>query len=211
MCLDYGFHSNRNKTTLANIGWVRWVTRVWPTSTRPNPSKLNPEPNPRNPTQPNEWPGLTHPRPDPLDGLQSCNRQINIERLLDLFEQDIENCSSKFAKVLYLMYSNLEEGWGQLIHAMRIYERGTRAVADKDRLEMFNFYIRESATNFSLTSARPINERAIEALPDGGAKQICLTLAEMEGHPGEINRARTIYGHAWQFCDPRISLHTWTK
>jgi pre-mRNA-splicing factor SYF1 len=139
------------------------------------------------------------------------DRKIGIERLRDLFEQSLEGCPPKFAKVLYLMYGNLEEERGLARHAMRIYERATRAVADEDRSEMFNFYITKSASNFGLTSTRPIYERAIAALPDNEAKDMCLKFAEMERRLGEIDRARAIYGHASQFCDPRITPSFWTK
>ncbi|THX66269.1 pre-mRNA-splicing factor syf1, partial [Aureobasidium pullulans] len=101
---------------------------------------------------------------------KAVDRKISIERLRDLFEQAVEGCPPKFAKVLYLMYGQLEEERGLARHAMRIYERATRAVSDEDRLEMFNFYITKSASNFVLTSTRSIYERAIAALPDTEAK-----------------------------------------
>jgi hypothetical protein len=113
--------------------------------------------------------------------------------------------------VLYLMYGQLEEERGLARHAMRIYERATRAVSDEDRLDMFNFYITKSASNFGLTSTRSIYERAIAALPDSEAKDMCLKFAEMERRLGEIDRARAIYGHASQFCDPRREPGFWQK
>lgn len=76
---------------------------------------------------------------------------------------------------------------------------------------MFNFYITKSASNFGLTSTRPIYERAIAALPDAEAKEMCLKFAEMERRLGEIDRARAIYGHASQFCDPRTNPEFWKK
>ncbi|KAF5015514.1 hypothetical protein F66182_13130, partial [Fusarium sp. NRRL 66182] len=76
---------------------------------------------------------------------------------------------------------------------------------------MFNFYITKSASNFGLTSTRPIYERAIAALPDHEAKDMCLKFAEMERRLGEIDRARAIYGHASQFCDPRTNAGFWQK
>ncbi|CRG83963.1 Pre-mRNA-splicing factor syf1 [Talaromyces islandicus] len=142
---------------------------------------------------------------------KAVDRKISIERLRDLFEQALDGCPPKFAKVLYLMYGNLEEERGLARHAMRIYERATRAVSDEDRLEMFNFYITKSASNFGLTSTRPIYERAIAALPDSEAKDMCLKFAEMERRLGEIDRARAIYGHASQFCDPRTNAGFWQK
>jgi pre-mRNA-splicing factor SYF1 len=142
---------------------------------------------------------------------KAVDRKIGIERLRDLFEQAVEGCPPRFAKVLYLMYGNLEEERGLARHAMRIYERATRAVSDEDRADMFNFYITKSASNFGLPSTRPIYERAIAALPDKEARDMCLKFADMEKRLGEIDRARAIYGHASQFCDPRTSPNFWSK
>ena len=142
---------------------------------------------------------------------KAVDRKISIERLRDLFEQALDGCPPKFAKPLYLMYGSLEEDRGLTRHAMRIYERATRSVSDEDRFEMFNFYITKSASNFGLVSTRPIYERAVAALPDNEARDMCLKFAEMERRLGEIDRARVIYGHASQFCDPRINAAFWTK
>ncbi|ODA77139.1 hypothetical protein RJ55_07658 [Drechmeria coniospora] len=142
---------------------------------------------------------------------KAVDRKIGMERLRDLFEQAVENCPPKFAKIIYLMYGNLEEERGLARHAMRIYERATRAVADEDRADMFIFYITKSASNFGLPSTRPIYERAITSLPDLEAKGMCLKFADMEKRLGEIDRARAIYGHASQFCDPRTNADFWTK
>ena len=142
---------------------------------------------------------------------KAVDRKIGIERLRDLFEQAVDGCPPKFAKILYIMYGSLEEERGLARHAMRIYERATRAVSDEDRFEMFSFYITKSASNFGLTSTRPIYEKAITALPDREAKDMCLKFAEMERRLGEIDRARAIFGHASQFCDPRITPDFWSK
>lgn len=142
---------------------------------------------------------------------KAVDRKIGIERLRDLFEQAVEGCPPKFAKMLYLMYGSLEEERGLARHAMRIYERATRAVSDEDRFEMFNFYMSKSASNFGLMSTRAIYERAITALPDREARDMCLKFADMERRLGEIDRARGIYGHASQFCDPRTTPVFWSK
>jgi pre-mRNA-splicing factor SYF1 len=141
---------------------------------------------------------------------KAVDRRIEIERLRDLFEQAVEDCPPRFARVLYLMYGNLEEERGLSRHAMRIYERATRAVADEDRADMFNLYITKSASNFGLSSTRPIYERAITALPDGESRTMCMKFADMEKRLGEIDRARAIYGHASQLCDPRLFPDFWS-
>ncbi|KAI5288392.1 pre-mRNA-splicing factor syf1 [Ascosphaera aggregata] len=142
---------------------------------------------------------------------KAMDRKVHLERLRDLFEQALDGCPPKFAKTLYLMYGNLEEERGLSRHAMRIYERATRAVSDGDRFEMYNFYITKSASNFGLPSTRVIYERAIEELPNNEAKEMCTKYAEMERRLGEIDRARAIYGHGAQFSDPRVNPEFWHK
>lgn len=69
---------------------------------------------------------------------------------------------------------------------------------------MFQFYIAKATSAFGVTSTREVYERAIEVLPDQQCKEMCLEYAEMERKLGEIDRARSIYGHASQFCDPSV-------
>ena len=69
---------------------------------------------------------------------------------------------------------------------------------------MFNFYIAKASANFGVTYTREIYERAFEVLPDKEAKDMCLKYAELERKLGEIDRARALYAHASQFCDPRV-------
>ncbi|CAJ0761671.1 15132_t:CDS:10, partial [Entrophospora sp. SA101] len=121
-----------------------------------------------------------------------------LERARDLFEQALEKCPPKHAKTLYLMYGKLEEDYGLARHAMRIYDRATNAVADED-----------PSSNFGITYTRELYERAIEVLPDREAKDMCLKYAEVECKLGEIDRARAIYAHASQFCDPRTVPSFW--
>jgi pre-mRNA-splicing factor SYF1 len=142
---------------------------------------------------------------------RALDRRIGIERLRDLFEQALDGCPAAFAKPLYLMYGRLEEERGLARHAMRIYERATRAVADADRVAMFDFYLAKAAANFGLAATRPIYERAVAALPDAEARDMCVRFADMERRLGEIDRARAIYGHASQFCDPRTTPAFWAR
>jgi pre-mRNA-splicing factor SYF1 len=40
---------------------------------------------------------------------------------------------------------------------------------------------------------------------------MCLRFAALERKMGEIDRARAIYAHASQFCDPRVDPNFWTE
>jgi pre-mRNA-splicing factor SYF1 len=48
-------------------------------------------------------------------------------------------------------------------------------------------------------------------LPDRQTAEMCLRFAALERKLGEIDRARAIYAHASQFCDPRVNPHFWTE
>ena len=127
------------------------------------------------------------------------------------------------------MYAHLEEDYGLAKRAMNIYERATSAVADADKfevrlvdhrallksmtpyLQMYEIYIAKAAENFGLAATRPIYERALEVLPDRQTAQMCLRFAALERKLGEIDRARAIYAHASQFCDPRVNPDFWSE
>ncbi|KAL9936305.1 hypothetical protein V8E36_005147 [Tilletia maclaganii] len=134
-----------------------------------------------------------------------------IERARDLFEQALGGCPPKFAKALLLMYGQLEEEHGLAKRAMSIYDRGTSMVGDEDRFDMYVFYIAKAAANFGLAATRPIYEKAIEVLPDRQTAEMCLRFAALERKLGEIDRARAIYAHASQFCDPRTNPGFWKQ
>jgi pre-mRNA-splicing factor SYF1 len=157
-----------------------------------------------------------------------------LERARDLFEQALEKCPEKFCKPLFLMYAQLEEEHGLAKRAMGIYDRAATAVQDTDKMEvglpartshtdppadtdcaralqMFTIYIAKAAANFGLPATRSIYQRAIEVLPDRQTADMCLRFAALERKLGEIDRARAIYAHASQFCDPRTYTDFWSE
>ncbi|KAI0831159.1 spliceosome complex protein [Trametes gibbosa] len=134
-----------------------------------------------------------------------------IERARDLFEQALEKCPPKHCKPIFLMYATYEEEHGLAKRAMSIYDRASSAVADEDKFEIFTIYIAKATSNYGLPATRPIYERALEILPDKQTAEMCLRFASMERKLGEIDRARAIYAHASQFCDPRVHPKFWQE
>lgn len=132
-----------------------------------------------------------------------------LERARDLFEQCLENCPQKFAKCLYLLYAKLEEEHGMARHAMAVYERATSAVLAEEMFDVFNIYIKRAAEIYGVPKTRQIYEKAIEVLPEDKTRDMCLRFAEMETKLGEIDRARAIYAHCSQICDPRVTTEFW--
>jgi pre-mRNA-splicing factor SYF1 len=134
-----------------------------------------------------------------------------LERTRDLFEQALDKCPAKFCKPIFLMYAQLEEDFGLAKRAMSIYDRATQAVNDEDKFEMFSIYIAKAAASHGLPATRPIYERALEVLPDRQTAVMCLRFANLERKLGEIDRARALYAHGSQFCDPRVNQEFWKE
>ncbi|CAI9716217.1 pre-mRNA-splicing factor SYF1-like [Octopus vulgaris] len=132
-----------------------------------------------------------------------------LERARDLFEQCLEGCPPKYAKAIYLLYSKLEEEHGLARHAMKVYDRAIEGVLEEEKHEMFNIYLKKAAEIYGVTHTRSIYEKAIEILPDIQSREMCLRFADLERKLGEIDRARAIYGHCSQMCDPRITPDFW--
>ncbi|CAL1704302.1 unnamed protein product [Somion occarium] len=134
-----------------------------------------------------------------------------VERTRDLFEQALDKCPEKSCKPIFLMYATYEEEYGLAKRAMAIYDRATQVVADEDKFALFTVYIAKATENYGLPATRPIYERALEILPDRQTAEMCLRFASMERKLGEIDRARAIYAHASQFCDPRVNPNFWQE
>ncbi|CAG2107967.1 unnamed protein product [Medioppia subpectinata] len=132
-----------------------------------------------------------------------------LERARDLFEQCVADCPARFAKPIYFLYAKCEEEYGLAKHAMNIYDRAIQAVLPEERFDLFNVFIRKAAQMFGVTHTRQIYEKAIDVLSDSQAQEMCIRFAELERKLGEIDRARAIYGHCSQMCDPRTSANFW--
>ena len=94
---------------------------------------------------------------------------------------------------------------------------------------MFTIYIAKATENYGLPATRSIYERALEGwwsfylvfaaslpitllvLPDRQTAEMSLRFAALERKLGEIDRARAIYAHASQFCDPRVNPKFWAE
>ncbi|KAH0564460.1 pre-mRNA-splicing factor syf1 homolog [Cotesia glomerata] len=132
-----------------------------------------------------------------------------LERTRDLFEQCLEHCPPKYAKVFYLLYAKLEEEYGLARHAMNVYDRAIKAVPTEEKFELFNIYIKKVAEIYGMPKTREIYTQAIEVLPEDKSREMSLRFAEMETKLGEVDRARTIYIHCSEICDPRVTSRFW--
>lgn len=132
-----------------------------------------------------------------------------VERARDLFEQAIDKIPKEHAKTIYIMYADFEERYGLARHAMSVYDRATRAVLPEEQYVMFLLYIARATDFFGVTRTREIYEKAIAVLPDKHMQDVCLRYADLEKRLGEVDRARVIYRHCSNFCDPRSMPSFW--
>eukprot|EP00729_Bicosta_minor_P011498 gene11498-11990_t len=132
-----------------------------------------------------------------------------LERTRELFEQSISGVTDKYAKQIYMLYAQFEEAHGLSRHAMGVYARACKAVPKVERHAMWSLYIERAAAMFGVTHTRELYSEAIEELPDREARAMCIKFAALERKLGEIDRARAIYSHCSQLCDPRSTQKFW--
>ncbi|KAK4337020.1 hypothetical protein RND71_044200 [Anisodus tanguticus] len=126
-----------------------------------------------------------------------------LERTRDLFENCLENCPPNYSRNIFLLYAKLEEEHGLVKRAMSVYERAVHHVAEKDKFDIYNIYIKRATELYDPAYTSTIYEKAIENLPDNQALEMGLRFASLECKLSRINRARLIYTHCSSFCDPR--------
>eukprot|EP00798_Chlamydomonas_sp_ICE-L_P015815 gene15815-21933_t len=127
-----------------------------------------------------------------------------LERARDLFEHALTQAPPEETKPIYLQYALLEEKYGLAKHAMEVYSRAVRIVPKKERMGVYDLYVRE------------IYETAIEAetpyeLADEDVRTMSLRYAQLEKKLGEVDRSRAIFIHASGLCDPRRDKSFWNE
>ncbi|KAF8078124.1 hypothetical protein FPV67DRAFT_1464273 [Lyophyllum atratum] len=146
-----------------------------------------------------------------------------LERARDLFEQALEKCPPKSCKPLFLMYAKLEEDYGLAKRSMNILDRATKVVADQDKFEVccqtisqvLSILTRPFRCSQSTSQKQPPTTACLQHGLFTNVRwrtaDMCLRFAALERKLGEIDRARAIYAHASQFCDPRVNPNFWTE
>lgn len=131
-----------------------------------------------------------------------------LERTRDLFESALQGCPEKFSFHLFLMYGKVEEDYGLLRNTLTIYRRACSIVSSNDRPILYNLLINKTIESQGAFSARPIYEEAIRSLPFPASLPFVLAHSALEERLNEIPRARALFQHLSQFCDPRVYEQT---
>ncbi|CDW87965.1 pre-mrna-splicing factor syf1-like [Stylonychia lemnae] len=154
-----------------------------------------------------DWPHLYEIWGCYLSSIIERYSDAKVERIRDLFEQVLKTAPSKQAKLFYYMYADFEEHFGLINHAMKIYDRACKDLDKEEKFEVYNMQIAKAAEFYGIQKTRQLFERAFELLQGEELIQVGLRFAKMERKLGEINRARAIYQHLSQYCNPRIKIN----
>lgn len=100
------------------------------------------------------------------------------------------------------MYAQYEEQYGLLNNSVRILDKATSEVSKEDRLEVYSVLIARTASLFELTKTRSVFVKAIESLDYDQVVEMGVKFASVERKLGEVERARAIFSHVSQFCNP---------
>lgn len=135
-----------------------------------------------------------------------------VERVRELFSKVLrslpETQGSKGqvkgeGKIFYIMYADFEEKHGLINHSMKIYDRALKDLTNPEfKFELFNLHLAKTTQYFGIMSARQLFERAFGLLVGPHLIQVGLRFAKLERKMGETDRARNIYSHLSQFCNP---------
>ena len=126
-----------------------------------------------------------------------------VERVRHLFEECLSECPSDKQKTFLLMYADYEENFGLLSHAMEIYERAATKVTDNN-IDMWNVYLSKVMQYYGASRCRSVYQKALKVLQGTDLVLITLRFAKLERKLNEHDRARAIYLHLSQYCNPAI-------
>lgn len=132
-----------------------------------------------------------------------------LDRLRDLFEQCLKDCPPKYSKEIYLLYAKIELNHGLLSRATDIYYRATKHVDKSQRASVYRIFIRSMMKFVDVNNIRKFYESAIAELDNKDARNFSLEYAKIETELQELERARTIYSHCSQMCDPKVDIEFW--
>jgi pre-mRNA-splicing factor SYF1 len=134
-----------------------------------------------------------------------------LERARELFEQCLSTLGKDTpnSKAVFLMYAKMEEEHGLVRRSIGVYERSVTFVPIEDMYDVFCIYLQKTEEYFGVVATRPIFEKALSTVPDADVTKISIRFAEMERQLGELDRARAIFVHGSQTCDPKRYPSFW--
>eukprot|EP00388_Colpodella_angusta_P006096 GDKJ01018324.1.p1 GENE.GDKJ01018324.1~~GDKJ01018324.1.p1 ORF type:complete len:767 (-),score=125.33 GDKJ01018324.1:35-2200(-) len=136
-----------------------------------------------------------------------------VERVRDLFAEATRGATREWNFRLNILLGKFEEEYGSASKAVHAYEMACRAVGKREgeTLKAFLFLIAKVAAMFGPARTREAFALALEYVPDCDVKKICLQFAALETSLKEFERARAIFAHCSQLCQPNQHKDFWQR
>eukprot|EP00917_Polyrhabdina_sp_WS-2016_P022391 GHVP01048606.1.p1 GENE.GHVP01048606.1~~GHVP01048606.1.p1 ORF type:complete len:603 (-),score=107.11 GHVP01048606.1:55-1863(-) len=134
-----------------------------------------------------------------------------LERTRDLFEEAIKDVPVDFSRRLCLLYAKLEEQYGSDRNAVRVYETAVKNCKPTEKLNLYILLVAKTQDVVSLTKTREIFEQGINDLDNDELVKFSKLFRSLEISLGEIDRARAIFMHTSEYCDPKTSKDFWEE
>ncbi|KAH9079189.1 spliceosome complex protein [Lactarius deliciosus] len=113
---------------------------------------------------------------------------------------------------IYLSKFVKRYGGSKLERARDLFEQALEKCPPKSCKPIFLLYAQLEEEHGLAKRAMTIYDRATQVVENEDKFEICaFAFAALERKLGEIDRARAIYAHASQFCDPRTNPEFWTE
>jgi len=134
-----------------------------------------------------------------------------IHRMRELYDRCLSTCPPADASQFFLSYGTFEEHHGLTKRALSVYERMCTTLPTDEKYTSYQLYIAKTVRYIGILATRPVYERAIAALTDTPASNMCCEFAKMEASLHEIDRARVAFTYGAQLADPRVNPSYWGK
>jgi len=107
------------------------------------------------------------------------------------------------------MLADFEENFGLLSHAMDAYDLLAKTYPDS--LQNWEVYLSKVMTFYGAVRCRQVYQKALKSLQESNLILIGLRFAKLERKLNELDRARAIYHHLAQYCNPASYERTFWK
>ena len=140
-----------------------------------------------------------------LPYLVSLYKDTKVERIRNCFDQCLERVPKVDLLKFINWYAVYELEYGMIKKAIKVYENGAKALNSKDKVRLYEMFIKQTVKYFSLDAARNAYNMAIQDLLDDDAREFCLEYIKFELENGEFDRARELYSWTSQLCNPMVN------
>ena len=138
------------------------------------------------------------------------NLNMKIEFIREIFNDCLENKNFnnniKNKKIFYLLYSKFEENYGMLNNSIEILLKFIKnpSFENTEKIEIFSVLISKVSKYFGITKTRNYFNLILNEIDSIQIVEIGLKYVSIEIKLNEFERARKIFEHLSQFCNPEI-------